>query len=71
MFGKSTPQSIIKISIVELKNLSNDDLKKCLASQIYIEDWKGECGKCGFVVTQDYYTKNCIEKQHAQRMQSF
>ena len=36
------------MSIVELKNLSNDDLKKCLASQIALEDWMDECGKCGY-----------------------
>ena len=34
--------------IVELKNLSNDDLKKRLASQIDIEDWTDECSKCGY-----------------------
>ena len=36
------------MSIVELKNLSNDDLKKRLALQIDIEDWTDECGKCGY-----------------------
>ena len=36
------------MSIVELKNLSNDDLKKRLASQIDIEDWTDECSKCGY-----------------------
>ena len=36
------------MSVVELKNLSNDDLKKRLASQIDIEDWMDECGKCGY-----------------------
>ena len=36
------------MSIDELKNLSNDDLKKRLASQIDIEDWTDECGKCGY-----------------------
>ena len=36
------------MSIAELKNLSNDDLKKSLASQIDIEDWTDECGKCGY-----------------------
>ena len=30
------------------KNLSNDDLKKHLASQIALEDWTDECGKCGY-----------------------
>ena len=36
------------MSVVELKNLSNDDLKKHLASLIDIEDWTDECGKCGY-----------------------
>ena len=50
MFRKSKPnnkQVINMSSIVELKNLSNDDLKKRLASQIALEDWTDECGKCG------------------------
>ena len=34
--------------IVELKNISNDDLKKHLASQIALEDWTDECSKCGY-----------------------
>ena len=51
MFRKSTPvskQVINMSSIVELKNLLNDDLKKHLASQIALEDWTDECGKCGY-----------------------
>ena len=35
-------------SIVTLENLSNDDLKKHLASQIALEDWTDECSKCGY-----------------------
>ena len=38
----------IKMSVVELKNLSSDDLKKRLAQQIYINDWTDKCGKCGY-----------------------
>ena len=34
--------------IVPLDNLSNDNLKKCLASQIALEDWTDECSKCGY-----------------------
>ena len=34
--------------IVELKNLSNDDIKKRLASQIDIEDWTDKCNKYGY-----------------------
>ena len=37
------------MSTVELKNLSNDDLKKILASQIDVEDWADECGKFGYL----------------------
>ena len=48
MFRKSTLQGIINMSIVELKNLLNDDLKKRLASQIDIEFWMDKCGKCGY-----------------------
>ena len=39
------------MSIVELKNLWNDDLKKRLASQIDIEDWTDECGKIIMTLT--------------------
>ena len=35
-------------NIVTLDNLSNDDLKKRLASQIALEDWTDECSKCGY-----------------------
>lgn len=52
------------MSIVELKNLSNDDIKKMLASQIDIEDWMDECGN---MAIQDYYMRNCIVKQHVLR----
>ena len=43
-------------SIVELKNLSNDDLKKHLTSQIALEDWTDECSKCGYpkLLHKDY-----------------
>ena len=34
-------------NVIELNNLTNDDLKKRLASQIALEDWTDECGKCG------------------------
>ena len=34
--------------IVPLDNLSNDDLKKWLASQIALEDWTDECSKYGY-----------------------
>ena len=42
--------------IVPLDNLTNDDLKKCLASQIALEDWTDECSKCGYpkLLHKDY-----------------
>ena len=47
-------------SIVELKNLTNVDLKKCLALQIALEDWTDECSKCGYpkLLHKDY-TLHC------------
>ena len=35
-------------NIVPLENLSNEDVKKCLASRIALEDWTDECSKCGY-----------------------
>ena len=35
-------------NIVTLDNLSNDDLKKRLASQIALEHWTDKCSKCGY-----------------------
>ena len=35
-------------NIVPLDNLSNDNLKKRLASQSALEDWMDECSKCGY-----------------------
>ena len=35
-------------NIVTLDNLSNDNLKKRLASQNALEDWTDECSKCGY-----------------------
>ena len=43
-------------SIVDLKNLTNDNLKKPLALQIALEDWTDECSKCGYpkLLYKDY-----------------
>ena len=43
-------------NMIELKNLTNDNLKKHLASQIALEDWTDECGKCGYpkLLHKDY-----------------
>ena len=35
-------------NVIELKNITNDNLKKHLASQIALEDWMDECGKCNY-----------------------
>ena len=42
--------------VIELKNLTNDDLKKHLASQISLEDLTNEYGKCGYpkLLHKDY-----------------
>ncbi len=47
-FSKEGVSKSVKMSIVEFKNLSNDDLRKRLAQQIDIEDWTDKCGKCGY-----------------------
>lgn len=43
-------------NIVPLDNLSNDDLKKRLDSQIALEGWMDECSKCGYpkLLHKDY-----------------
>ena len=38
----------IKMSVIELKSLSNDDLKKQLIKKIDIEEWIDKCSKCGY-----------------------
>ena len=35
------------MSVVDLDRLSNDDLKKNVASLISLEDWADKCGACG------------------------
>ena len=34
-------------SVVDLDTMSNDDLRKRIASLISLEDWADECGICG------------------------
>ena len=34
--------------VTPIDTLSNDNLKKQLASQIALEDWTDECSKCGY-----------------------
>ena len=43
-------------NIVNLDNLSNNDLRKRLDSQIALTDWIDECSKCGYprLLHKDY-----------------
>ena len=54
------------MSMIELKNLSNEDLKKRLASQIALEDWTDECGKCGYpkLLHKELYRDAACTKEH-------
>ena len=36
-----------RMSVVDLDQVSNDDLKKRVSSLISIDDWSDECGQCG------------------------
>ena len=36
------------MAIVNLDNLSNDELKKRLASQVNLDDLTDDCTKCGY-----------------------
>ena len=53
------------MSIVNLENLSNDELKKRLASQINIEDWADECIKCEYprVLHKELYQEVACTKE--------
>ena len=64
MFRKST-NKVSKMSIVNLENLLNDELKKRLASQINIEDWADECSKCGYprVLHKELHTQAACTKE--------
>ena len=35
------------MSVVNLESLSNNDLKKRIASLVSLDDWNDECGQCG------------------------
>ena len=57
-------------SIITLENLSNDNLKKGLASQIALEDWTDECSKCGYpkLLHKDYVVHHdsaCTQEMEA------
>ena len=42
------PPVLYSMSVVNLENISNDELKKRLASQVNLDDWGDECSKCGY-----------------------
>ena len=52
--------------VVDLKNLTNDYLKKYLALQIALEDWTDECSKCGY---PKLLHKDCVLHRDAACMQ--
>ena len=37
-----------KMSLIDLRTLTNGDLKKRLTRQINVEDWTDRCSKCGY-----------------------
>ena len=54
------------LDILELKNLSSEDLKKRLAKQVDLEDWTDECGKCGYprLLHREFHREAaCTKKQ--------
>ena len=68
-YAEEVVKSIKMSDVLELKNLSNEDLKKRLASQIDVEDWTDECGKCGYpkLLHKDLYREaSCTKKQNWQ-----
>jgi len=42
------PNTQSKLSVLELKTLTADDLKKRLTELINIKDWTDKCSKCGY-----------------------
>ena len=40
--------NIYKISVVNHENVTNDELKKRLASLTNLKDWADDCSKCGY-----------------------
>ena len=43
-----TNKSIKMSEVLELKNLSSQDLKKGLSEQVDLDNWTDECGKCRY-----------------------
>ena len=35
------------MSVANLESMSNDDLKKRIASLVSLDDWSDKCGQCG------------------------
>ena len=42
------PSTNNKMSVLDLKTLTDHDLKKRLTEQINVEDWTDKCSKCGY-----------------------
>ena len=64
--SKSLGEIKMSNNVIELKNLLNEDLKKCLASLIDIEDWTDECGQCGYprLLHKELYREaSCTKEQ--------
>ena len=54
------------MSVVNLENISNDELKKKLASLTNLEDWADDCSKCGYprVLNKELHRESsCIKEQ--------
>ena len=56
------------MSLIDLKTLTNDDLKKRLMKQINVKDWTDKCSKCGYpklIHKNLHRDATCTEKQEA------
>ena len=53
------------MSVVNLQNIWNDELKKRLASLTSLEDWVDECSKCGYprVLYKELYQEAACTKE--------
>ena len=48
LYSQEILDTHIKMSVIKLNSLSNDDLKKQLIEHIDIEEWIDRCTKCGY-----------------------
>ena len=56
------------MSLLELKTLTNNDLKKSLTQQINVEDWTFKYSKCGYpklLHKNLHRNATCTEKQES------